>query len=83
MLLTRDDIEPDPESPYSPTPLTVAAESGYDAVVRLLLGQHDVNPDAKDDRGQTPLWYAARKGHESVRHLLEQNGVDPNGTDDR
>ncbi|XTI92088.1 hypothetical protein V2W45_1496344 [Cenococcum geophilum] len=74
---------PDPESLFSPTPLTVAAENGHGAVVRLLLGQYDVNPDAKDDRGQTPLWYVARKGHESVRLLLEQNGVDPNGMDDQ
>lgn len=29
------------------------------------------------------MWYAARKGHENVQLLFEQNGVDPNGTDDQ
>ena len=74
MLLARDDIEPDPESLYGPTPLTVAAENdqvngriplmvaawnGHEKVVQVLLGKNDVNPNIPDKSGEAPLWCAA------------------------
>jgi ankyrin repeat protein len=67
------------ESRYGLTPLSWAAENGYDAVVHLLLTKNGVNPDLKDSQfGRTPLSWAAENGHDAVVHLLlAKNGVDP------
>ena len=40
------------------TPLSYAAGSGHEAVVKLLV-EKGAEPDSKDDNGRTPLWYAA------------------------
>jgi ankyrin repeat protein len=37
------------------TPLSWIAESGYEAVIKLLLANDGVNPDSKDNGGRTPL----------------------------
>ena len=51
-------------------PLSLAAESGHDVVVRLLLEREGVSPDRPDIHGQTPLSWAARNGHDGVVKLL-------------
>jgi ankyrin repeat protein len=57
------------------SPLIVAVENGYVAVVQLLLGRHNISPNAKDDRGRTALWYAA---HGIAVRLLERKDIDLN-----
>ncbi|KFY65629.1 hypothetical protein V496_02442 [Pseudogymnoascus sp. VKM F-4515 (FW-2607)] len=58
------------------TPLSWAAERGYDAVVELLLQQDDVVADSRDNYGQTPLSWAAERGHKAVvKLLLKQDSV--------
>ena len=55
----------------------VAAWSGHEAVVRLLLGHKDVRPDIHAPCGWTALTFAAHNGHEAVvRLLLERDDVD-------
>ncbi|KAI1735944.1 hypothetical protein F4680DRAFT_276207 [Xylaria scruposa] len=73
-------IEPDPEDTHGRTPLSYAAERGYEAVVTLLLANKAVDPNSKDFvRGWTPLWYAvARVQVTIVKQLLKVNAVDPN-----
>lgn len=50
----------------SRTPLSQAAESGHEAVVKLLVERDDVEVGSKDEFGQTPLSWAAEEGHETV-----------------
>lgn len=58
------------------TPLSCAAESGHDTVVRLLLERNDVKTDSKDVAGQTPLSLAANLGHDVVVRLpLERRDI--------
>ncbi|RYP12625.1 hypothetical protein DL767_011160 [Monosporascus sp. MG133] len=59
------------------TPLSWAAQSGYEVVVQQLLGTGKVDIDAKDNDGLTPLSWAARYGHETVvQQLLATGKVD-------
>jgi len=59
------------------TPLSWAAEGGYEAVVKLLAERDDVDADLKDNDGWTPLSWAAARGHEAVVKLLaERDDVD-------
>jgi len=47
------------------TPLSRAAGSGHEGIVKLLLGRGDVNPDTPDAwYGQPPLSWTAENGHE-------------------
>ena len=55
---------------WGQTPLSLAARSGYEAIVRLLIGREDVEINSKDNSGRTPLLYAAQSGHEAVVRLL-------------
>jgi ankyrin repeat protein len=48
---------------YGRTPLSWAAESGHEAVVKLLL-EKGAELDSKDIGAQTPLSWAAVNGHE-------------------
>jgi Ankyrin repeats (3 copies) len=67
---------------HQQTPLWWAAESGHEAVVKLLLAQDGVDPDSKDNYGQTPLSSAAENGHEAVvKLLLSKDSVDPDTKD--
>ncbi|KAF3925690.1 Ankyrin-1 [Arthrobotrys entomopaga] len=61
------------------TPLSYAAEGGYEAVVKILLAKNAVNPDSIDYYERTPLSYAAEGGYKAVVDLLlAQDGVEIN-----
>ncbi|KAI0549032.1 ankyrin repeat-containing domain protein [Xylaria curta] len=72
--------EPDLKDTHGRTPLSYAAERGYEAVVTLLLANKAVDPNSKDFvRGWTPLWYAvARVQVTIVKQLLKISAVNPN-----
>ena len=61
---------------YEMTALALAAENGYEAVVRLLL-EHRADVDAKYIDGMTALALAAKNGHETVVWLLESRRATP------
>jgi ankyrin repeat protein len=56
------------------TPLSRAAETGHEAVVKLLLATGKVDVDSKDKYGQTPLSWVTGNGHEAVVKLLLATG---------
>ncbi|KAK3377049.1 heterokaryon incompatibility protein-domain-containing protein [Lasiosphaeria ovina] len=60
---------------HGQTPLSWAAEIGYEAVVRLLV-EKGASVEARDSSsGQTPLLWAAANGHEAVVRLLVEKGA--------
>ena len=52
------------------TPLSWAAESGHEAVVKLLLATEKVDVDSKDYYRSDTAVVAAESGHEAVVKLL-------------
>ena len=73
------DMDINSEDGRGRTPLSWAAERGYEEVVKLLIGTGKVEVDSEDAFGFTPLSHAARKGHpEVVKLLLDTGKVDVN-----
>ena len=62
LLVGRDDVEVDFKDTGGRTPLSYAAGSGHEAVVKLLVDRDDVEADLKDTGGRTPLSWAAESG---------------------
>ncbi|KAG5794504.1 hypothetical protein H9Q69_006460 [Fusarium xylarioides] len=68
------------------TPLSYAAEQGYDAIVVMLI-ERGAKVDSQDgevvptrhyynkNAGRTPLSFATQQGHEAVVHILIANGA--------
>ena len=83
MLLERNDVNADtPDTAYCRTPLSWAALSGCEGVVRMLLEGNDVNTNHSDKKGRTLLTLAARNKHEGVtRMLLERDNANPDTPD--
>ena len=61
--------------------LSLAAMSGREGVVRVLLRRGDVNLDRRVRKGRTALWLAAGNGCERVKMLLGPGDVTPNKPD--
>lgn len=67
---------------FNRTPLSWAAQYGYNTVVKLLM-EESGKPESKDDNGQTPLSYAAQNKYEAVvKRLLDKGVVDLESKDD-
>ena len=58
------------------TPLHLAALSGNEAMVELLVGR-GVPIDAPDRAGRTPLSMAISAGHRQIVDLLQRRGARP------
>ena len=58
------------------TPLHLAALSGNEAMVELLIGR-GVAIDASDRAGRTPLSTAISAGHGQIVDLLQRHGARP------
>ncbi|KAH7109608.1 ankyrin repeat protein, partial [Dendryphion nanum] len=56
------------------TLLSLAAENGHEAIVKLLLGIGKADPDSRDSDGNTPLSRAASNGHLAIVKLLLDTG---------
>lgn len=56
------------------TPLALAATSGREKVVKLLIADSRVEMSAKDVRDETPLALAAQKRHEGTVKMLLESG---------
>jgi len=65
----------DPSSSLRRTPLSIAAQRGFAATVRLLSEREDVNINSQDSLGLTPLHYAASSGYANVAELLLEKGA--------
>ncbi|KAJ6644982.1 Serine/threonine-protein phosphatase 6 regulatory ankyrin repeat subunit C [Pseudolycoriella hygida] len=63
------------------TPLSYAAEAGYEDAVVSLTNYHKVGVDIPDKSGRTPLSYAAEKGNDSISDILIKQGADINTPD--
>ncbi|KAK3947251.1 ankyrin-1 [Pseudoneurospora amorphoporcata] len=86
VALLKNGNKPDLKDTHGRTPLSYAAERGYEEVVALFLANEGVNPDSTDSAlGWTPLWYAVAGGQVAVVRLLLgkpiANRVDPNFRD--
>ena len=67
---------------FGQTPLSLAAENGHEAVVKLLLAEDGVDINSKDRYGWTPLSWAVKYKYEVViKLLLAKDGVDINAKD--
>jgi len=70
ILLGRPEVNPNMQNNDGRTPLSYAAEGGYQGMVRLLLEREEVSPNVADNDGRTPLSFAIRYGHNRVAALL-------------
>ena len=69
------------KAPGNFTPLHIAAESGIESLVTVLLESH-ADPDAEDVEGVTPLDVAAQWGHRAVvEQLLKRSNSEATSVD--
>lgn len=73
---------PDTVDEKGRTPLILAASSGREEIVDVLL-KHRAKPDRRDSLGNTAILYAAEGGHADVVKLLLEHGADVNAENRR
>jgi hypothetical protein len=82
-IWTTQKLKLDESDFFGRTPLSWAAESGQEALVRQLLSFGQVCADSKDTAGRTPLFWSAKSGQTDVTKLWIDSGrVNVNSTDD-
>lgn len=69
-LSVGDDVKPDSRNSDGRTLLSLAAESGHQAVVKLLLTTSGVDAISADSKDRTSLGWAAQGGNEAVTQGL-------------
>jgi ankyrin repeat protein len=74
IVLDTSKVDADSKDTDGRTPLSWAAESGQEAIVKLLLDISEVDADSKGAYGRTPLSWAAESGHEAIVKLLLDTG---------
>ena len=70
LLLAREDVDPNLPDKNGRTPLSFAAEDGYEKIVKKLLERKDIDSDLPDRNGLTPLSYATRSNYFGTMRLL-------------
>jgi len=80
MLLQQEGVNPDRPNHAGQTPLLIAAQEGYEDVVKILLEQEEVNPSKADNDGQAPLMHVAKNSHRRMIDLLQPRGAVVHGT---
>jgi ankyrin repeat protein len=81
-IVLQDGAEVNLKDGFGRTPLSYAAENGFEAVVRLLVDRGDIHADSKDKNNQTPLSWAAENGHEAmVRLLVDRDDIQADSRD--
>ncbi|GLB12364.1 hypothetical protein AtubIFM57258_010046 [Aspergillus tubingensis] len=83
LLLTRSNIRIEATTLNGQTPLSLAAESGQEGIVHMLL-QRGASIETKNSDSQTPLSLAAANGHIRIVQMLLERGAatepdNPNG----
>ncbi|KFY69520.1 hypothetical protein V496_00173 [Pseudogymnoascus sp. VKM F-4515 (FW-2607)] len=68
------EVDADLKDTVGRTPVSYAAEKGYEGSIQLLL-QKGADIESEDGAGRTPLCYAARNGQELSLRLLLQRGA--------
>lgn len=70
------------DSEYGQTPLSLAAQRGHEAVVKILIGTAPVVVDPRDKTDRTLLSWAVANGHDVVvKLLIGTEGVNVNSKD--
>ena len=70
MLLDTEDVNPNLPDQNGQTPLSLAAQHGWERIVKRLLECEDVDSDLPDRNGLTPLSYATRSNYFGTMRLL-------------
>lgn len=73
LLLSDYRVHADSKDKIGRTPLSFAAQNGYEEVVRLLLNNPRVGARSKDILGRTPLLFAITENRSEVVRLLTTN----------
>ncbi|KAF3929056.1 hypothetical protein ABW20_dc0104296 [Dactylellina cionopaga] len=82
LLLATKKVDTNSRRKDGRSPLSLAAENGQEAVVKLLL-ENGADSESRDGFGNTPLQYAKAKRHTAVVKLLLERDIefaDKNGT---